>query len=342
MAEELTLLLDGKRFRFWETVSINLALDSIDTFSFSTPFNADNAAFRENFQPFTYKTVEIRINNDPIVKGVLISRDVTLTGKTLSLGGYSLPGILNDLPVPPDKYPIEFKDQDLRQIATQLASYYDVEVEFEGSPGLIFSPAVSPEPGEKILAFLIKLAKKRNFLVSNTVSGKLKFFVPLKSQVVTPLAQGAIPLLDVSITYKEQEMFSSVTGLGASQVGRDPEAFTIPISAIKNVNRPFVYTVSEAEGAELQSAVKFKAGRLFANAIGISTAVSTWRGKNAKIWAPGDFIKLRSPNNFFYNETNLLIRNISLQRTQSEESAALTPVFPGVFSGELPSKMPWE
>jgi len=102
MTENISLLIDNKRFDLWENISINLSLDSIDTFSFTTPFDKDNPVFRANFQPFTYKTVQIRLNDDPILNGLLISRNASIGSKTLALGGYSKPGVLGDLPVPAD------------------------------------------------------------------------------------------------------------------------------------------------------------------------------------------------------------------------------------------------
>ncbi len=341
MSEKISLLINGQRFQFWQNVEFNLSFDSIDKFGFTTPFDADNVKFRENFQPLTYSSVQIRLNDEPILNGIIAPKSCSIASKNLSLGGYSNPGVLNDLPIPIDKFPLEFKNQDLRQIAATAASYYDIPVKFSASPGASFSPLVSPAPGEKILAFLIKLAQKRSLLVSNTQAGELEFFIPGVSQTVTPLIQGEPPLADVSASFNEQQMFSSVTGLGAAEAGRDPESFTIKLLALFGINRPFIYTVSEAKGAELQAAVKFKAGRLFASAIPIKAEVSTWRGINNKIWTPGDFISLRAPNIYFYNETRLMIRNATFSQDAGTETASLDLVFPGVYSGELPQKMPW-
>lgn len=341
MAEKIAVLIDGKRFRDWENININLSLDSIDSFDFGTPFVVDNFDFRKTFLPATFPFIQIRLNDEPILNGILISKSTAMAEKSISLGGYSLPGRLNDLPVPSDKYPLEFVNQDLARIAATLASYYDVESQVLGVAGAVFDPPVSPEPAEKILAFLIKLAKKRSFLVSNSLSGKLTFFVPGSSSVVTPLKQGEPPLVDAKVDYDEQNMFSSVTGLGASNFGRDPESFTVPITVLQGINRPFVYAVSESQGAELQATVKFKAGRLFSNSIKISVEVVGWRGINKKIWTPGDFITLLAPNCYFFNETKLMIRSVSFSRDASSETASLELVFPGVYSGEFPERLPW-
>jgi len=342
MSEKVSLLLGGKRFQFWEDVKIDLSLDSIDTFSFTTPFLADDKVFREQFRPFTYSSLEIRIDDGPLLTGFILSKSSAVGNKTLSLGGYSRPGLLNDLPVPRDKYPIEFKEQTLSKIAATLGGYYDIDVNFDVSPGAKFSPQVGLEPPQKVLEFLIRLAQKRSLLVGNTLEGKLNFFVPGKSRNNTPLVQGQPPLLSATASYNEQEMFSSVTGLGKSDAGRDPESFTFPIPILKGIDRPFIYTVSDALGAELQSAVKFKAGRLFAGAISITVNVSDWRGANGKIWTPGDFITLQAPDIFFYNETRLMIKNVSLSQQADNDSASMNLIFPGVYSGELPEKMPWD
>jgi len=341
MSEKVSVLVGGKRFEAWEDININLSLDSIDTFSFGTAMIADNPEFRERFRPFNYASTEIRLNDETVLSGFLVNKSTSLNDKNLGLGGYSKPGVLKDLPVPPDKYPLELTNQTLPQIAGTLAGYYGIKALFSSPAGGPFAEGVSPEPSEKVLEFLIKLAQKREMLVSNTVAGDLDFFIPGKSDSINPLRQGELPLLDVQAEYTEQEMFSSVTGLGSADWGRDPESFTFPIPALKSVNRPFVYTVSDAKGSELQKAVQFKAGRVFAAAVSLSASVIGWRGLNGKIWAPGDFVSLHAPNNFIYNETKLLIRTVGLRKTSSDDTANLGLTFPGVFSGELPTKMPW-
>lgn len=340
MRENVSILIDGKRFEQWESVNLNLSLDSIDTFGIATPFQAYNQEFREQFHPLSYKSLEIRLNDDPILVGVLAPKAATLSEKTASLGGYSRPGLLNDLPVPFDKYPLEFKNQDLQRIAQQLGAIYDVSVSLSTPIGAPFE-RVSPEPTQKILEFLTELAKKRAVLLSNTLNGELRFFNPGSSGTTTPLRQGEIPLLNAKIDIDEQNYFTSVTGLGAAQAGRDPEAFTVPLPALPGVNRPFVYTVSDATGAELEAAVKFKAGRIFANAIKISADVLGWRGADQRVWSPGDFILLWAPNIWLYNETKLRIRTISLSQSASDETASLDLVFPGAYSGQIPTSLPW-
>jgi len=340
MRENVSILIDGGRFQNWESVNLNLSLDSIDTFGFSTPVQTNNQEFRERFRPLSYRKLEIRLNDEPILVGVLAPKSATLSEKIASLGGYSRPGLLNDLPVPFDRYPLEFKNQDLQRIAQQLGAIYDVSVLLSGPIGAPFE-RISPEPTQKILGFLTELAKKRAVLLSNTLKGELKFFTPDNSGASTPLRQGEIPLLDAKIDIDEQNYFTSVTGLGAAQAGRDPEAFTVPLPALSGVNRPFVYTVSDATGAELEAAVKFKAGRIFANAVKISADVLGWRGANGQIWSPGDFILLQAPNIWLYNETKLRIRTVALSQTSDDETVSLNLVFPGAYSGELPSKLPW-
>lgn len=341
MPEKISILINNRRFENWESVNINLSLDSIDTFSLGTSMSPENLDFTRAFEPFKYPSIEALANDELLLTGVIFPKSLGIGDKNISIAGVSTPGILNKLPVPPDKYPLELKKLDLRQIADLMAGYYDIPVVFSGSPGSPFQPAISPEPAESVLEFLVKLAKKRSFLVSNNVKGQLNFFVPGASEAASPLRQGEMPLLNVKCDYDDENMFTSVTGFGASDFGRDPESFTVPLLNLPGTVRPFVYTVSESQGADLQAAVKFKAGRIFANAVKISAEVSGWRGANSKIWLPGDFILLQAPGVYFYNETKLMIRGVALNRTASEETASLELFFPGVYSGELPEKFPW-
>ena len=55
---EIAILIDGKRFRFWQSVVIKRSLDAMDVVQIDAPFNADSLEFRDAFRPFAYKKIE--------------------------------------------------------------------------------------------------------------------------------------------------------------------------------------------------------------------------------------------------------------------------------------------
>jgi len=340
--DEIVIEIEKKRFRFWKNLSLNLTLDSIDNLTLTTVIDHQDTDFKRFFTPASFKEARVLVGEEEILRGYLINRSASLNYKELSFSIVSLPAVLNDLSVPPDRYPLEFKSQSLFAIAQQLASFYDIPVRFSAPAGPVFDPPVGLEPDEKILEFLIKLAQKRNLLVSNNRFGELKFFQPGSSQNSSPLRQGEIPLLDAELEIDEQQLYSSVTGFSSAEAARDPQKFTKKIKALAHLNRNFSYLVSESQGAELQQAVNFKASRLLAGAIKIRAVVASLRGKSGKLWWPGDFISLYTPGIFFYNETKLMIRNVNFSQSERNKNINLDLVFPELYLEKILEKLPWQ
>jgi len=104
---ETAVLVDGERFRFWDSIRITRALDTIDMVEFGAPFEADAPGFREAFQPFSFKPLSVTIGGEPFFTGTMIGVNPVLenTRKTIQISGYSLPGVLNDCTVPASFYP---------------------------------------------------------------------------------------------------------------------------------------------------------------------------------------------------------------------------------------------
>ena len=198
--DEVAILIDGKRFRFWDTVRITRAIDTMDTVEFGAPFDAEAPGFKDTFRPFSFKTVVITVGGAPLFTGTMVTVNPVIENarKIVSVSGYSLPGVLNDCTSPASSFPLEFDNQGLREIATALAAPFGISVEFLADQGAVFE-RVASEPGKKVLAFLTELAKQRNLVISSSSRGKLVFLQSSESgQPVARLQQGSAPVLSVT------------------------------------------------------------------------------------------------------------------------------------------------
>ena len=109
-----------------------------------------------------------------------------------------MPGILNDCTSPASSFPLEFNNQGLREIAVSLLEPFGIGVSFDVDQGAIFQ-RVASKPTDKVLKFLIGLAKQRNLIISNTEQGELLFTQSFQSPpFVANLEQGESPLLSVT------------------------------------------------------------------------------------------------------------------------------------------------
>lgn len=342
--EEVAVLIDGKRFRFWDKVRITRSIDTMATFEFGAPFDHTAPGFREIFKPFTFKRVEITVGGESLFTGTMVPVNPVIENnrRVIAVSGYSLPGVLNDCTPPASSFPLEFDGQGLQDIATTLAAPFGISVEFQADQGAIFD-RVACEPGKKVLSFLIELAKKRNLVISDTSRGKLIF---LKSATtgkpVARLQQGSTPVLSVTPTFNPQEYYSHITGIEPVIVGLPGSQFTVKNSRLEGVIRPMTFNVSDTKDANLKTAVEAKIGRMFGNMVSYSVNVNTWRDPNGNLWTPNTTIMLIAPDAMIYNEYEFEIRSIDFDRDRSTEIATLNLIIPGSFDGKIPEVLPWD
>ncbi len=337
----IKLVIGSDEFKFWSSFSITRSIDTLDVFNFDAPFG-ENSGIKDAIKPLQFKPGQLFIDDELLSTIVLVNPLPTLNAESnsISVDGYSKPGVLNDCNIKQDRYPIQLKDQTLEQIANTLAVFFGVEVEFTGSSGAKFKK-VKLEIDWKPLNFLIKLAKERGFLISNTVDGKLLFWKLNKKAVTTALKEGQTPLLSVTPNFSPQKYFSEVTGLSSRSVIKDPESVTIDNKNL-SVNRPFAYRVkNRLFGADLKNAVKWKMGLMIGNAIKYSIVVQGLRDERGEIWKPNTFINLTAPSTYVNNETKFVIKNLTLSKGDAE-TTTMDLVLPESYSGEIPERLPWD
>lgn len=341
---EVALLIDGTRFRFWSDLRLTRSLDAMDTVEFSAPFEADAPGFRDTFRPFSFKALGVTVGGDPLFTGTLVGvmPDLSNDQKTIGVSGYSRPGVLNDCTAPASAYPIEFNGLTLKAIAAALCEPFGLAVEFDGPVGSAFERA-AVEPGGNVLSFLSDLARQRGLVVSSTPAGALLF-----QQSVTPgapvavLRQGASPVLGVTPSFSPQQYYSHITGLEAVRVGTQGSQYTVRNPHLAGVVRPMTFSAPDVEGGDITDAVRAKTGRMFGNMAAYSVPVSTWRDPQGALWQPNTTVVLEAPGAMVYSAYEFVVRSVQFRRDGGSESAELDLVLPGSFSGETPEAMPWD
>jgi prophage tail gpP-like protein/phage tail protein X len=342
--DEVAILVDGKRFRFWDKVRITRAIDAMDTVEFGAPFDSEAPGFKDTFRPFSFKTVVITVGGTPLFTGTMVAVNPVIENgqKVVSVSGYSLPGVLNDCTSPASSFPLEYDNQGLREIATALAAPFGISVEFLADQGAVFE-RVASEPGKKVLAFLTELAKQRNLIISSSSRGKLVFLQSAESgQPVARLQQGSAPVLAVTPSFNPQEYYSHITGIEPVVVGLPGSQFTVKNPRLEGVVRPLTFNAPDTLDADVKAAVEAKAGRMFGNMASYSVRVATWRDPSGNLWEPNTTIKLLAPDAMIYSEYEFTIRSIEFSRDRTTETATLNLVIPGSFSGKIPESLPWD
>jgi prophage tail gpP-like protein/phage tail protein X len=341
---EVAVLIDGVRFRFWESIRITRSMDAMDLIEFTAPFEPDQATYRETFRPFSYKPVVVTVGGVPLFTGTMMGVSPILEGnrRTVGITAYSSPGVLGDCTPPASAYPLEFNGQGLQEIATTLAGHFGLAVEFTSDQGAIFE-RVAAKVDQKVLGFLAKLAQQRNLVISSTPAGQLLFQQSVDTgSPVAVLAQGTGPVLAIEPNFNAQGYYSHVTGLDPVLVGLKGSQFTVKNERLEGVVRPFTFKTPDTGGGSVKAAVDAKAGRMFAGVASYSVALSTWRDPSGDLWAPNTTIKLQAPGAMIYNSYEFVIRSVEFTRDNNSETARLNLVLPGAFSGQLPETLPWD
>lgn len=345
MSNEVKLLIDGTLFRYWQNIRIDMALDNIHTAEFNAPWDPDDATSRSTFKPLSFKSLELTINDEIQFSGRMVTPIPTITPdkSVVTVGCYAYPGVLGECTPGAAALPLEFKKQNLHQIAETLAKPFEISIDAQADPGATFDKFVV-DPTQKILKTISDLAKQRNQVISNTTDGKLLFWQSITSgNPVARLEQGLVPLFKVIPNFDTSSYYSELTGLKPMNV-RSKKSYQITVqnTLFSDVFRPFTFQVEDTKDADTLAAVESKVGRMFGNMISYSVSLPSWRTPSGDLWTPNTYIELKAPGAMIYERYKFLIRQVVLRKTPASETATLGLVLPGAFSGIQPERLPWD
>jgi len=345
-AQDVSIVIDGKKFTGWTGYEIVLNYDSLDTFSFTSPYSELLKELRETVMPFTFKPCQVFYDKKLLFKGTLLTPDPELTDteKEINLQGYPLCGILQDCTVPPGLYPGHYEGLTLKEIAEKMGNAYGIKIVFDGDPGEPFTE-VNFEPTEKVLDFLLKLCQQRQFLFSNDVEGRLVFFKPKKEKASAIFTEGETPLLSIKPKFQAQGFFSHVTGYSKTSEKENSHSFTWENKFLtkKGITRHTTITVDDTDSSgDLEKAVKAYAGRMFADCVSFDLRSDVHKNANGELYRKGMGVAVKSPAAMIQKETIFTARKVTLKRDTESKTADINLVLPGSFTEEIPEVLPWE
>lgn len=349
--EEVALSIGGKQWRFWGDLEITRSIDTHSTAGFTAPFDVEHKAFREAFRPFSYQPVEVKVGGAALFTGTLmdVQPKFEANQRSVQVSCYSKAAILEDCNIPASRTPFEASGLSLRQVAERLAAPFGVGVKLLVPDPPKFKRVntrartfdTKLESDQKIQDFLGDLARQRELLISDTELGELLFWKATSGgSPVVRLEEGKPPLVSVSPKLVAQQYFNEVTGFRFAKRGSKGNKYTQRLGG--DVLRSMSFRIDDIEKGDVPTAVRAHVGRMIAAAASYSVTVPTWRDPRGRLWAPNTTLVLRAPSAFVYQDCELLIREVTLHHDSDGTTASLTLVLPGAFSGELPTRRPWE
>lgn len=344
--DEVAVRINGRRFRWWESVTLRRAADSVDTFELSAPFEPDESEFRENFRPLAYQGVSVAIGGEPFFNGTMlaVAPSSTAEARTVTAAGYSLPGVLEDCTASGDTPSLEFIGLNLREIAEELLDPFGLRVVFEdgAEPGMAFLD-VSIGAGQAVMPFLAQLAQQRALVIGSNRAGDLVFRQSAQPgnpvAVFTPDQPG--PVRTVTPQFRPQQYYSHITGMEPEIIGITGGRVTIRNRRLDAI-RPHVFNVPDTQDTDLETAVQAKVGRMFGDVAAFTVGVTTWRDPSGALWRPNTTVQLHWPGAMIYRPYEFLIRAVELEAVGDRRAASLELVMPGAYRGEVPENLPWD
>lgn len=342
--DEIAIVIAGDYFGFWQDFELKSAIDSYTTFSFKAPWDPSRREFRDTFRPFSYHSVEVLLDLETQLTGTMLVNDPDFDSESsvITANGYARPAVFEDVNATPGT-PLEFKKQKLRSIATQIADPFGIKIAMEGGEGAVFDK-VKIDRGNKIQEFLVDLAKQRNFVITDTVDGDLLFWQSVEpGNPVARFVEGERPLVKIKPKFSPQDYYSEVTGYAKKKRGKAPVKWTEHNRWLEQPLRPLTFHLEDTERADAPEATKAKIGRMFANMVSYAIeGLPGWRDPQGNRWQRNTTVTVKAPRAMIYEETELVIREVTLTQTAEVKSTTLELCLPGAFNGKLPDFLPWD
>lgn len=340
---ELALEVNQVPIGTFDDFELAMAVDAIWKCGFTVPNEPETRAL---FVPMASPEVTVDSNGTRLFTGRAESPQPANepTSRSLGIACYSTPGILERVTPPLAAFPLEYTNANLVAIANDLCAFHGVSVDFQADAGATFD-RVDIQPNEDILSFLAGLAAQRGPVITSNTAGQLVFWNG--GETGAPIARyekGYAPALSVSVAIDESQYYSKVSGFIPAKSKKESagKQFTVENPFATDLVRPYSFEAKDISPGELETSVNTAAGRMFASIFSATLELPTWYTEYGVLFTPNQTIELKSPDDFINDFYEFLITGVSLSKVSNEYRATLELSLPGIFSGEIPERMPWQ
>jgi prophage tail gpP-like protein len=331
---------------YFNDFEVDLKFDSVaSTFSFNSYFDPYNRSHAELYCLSHFHDCTLQDDGETLITGRLMGNEFGLSSvKELSkLGGYSLPGVLEDCSIPPTIYPLETNGLSIAQIARKIAAPFHLNVVIDPLVADAMNKPIAktaPEPTQTCKDYLTELCTQRHIIITHNEKGEL-LFTKAKTdlQPITHFEEG-ISGVTIRTVFQGQGIHSHITVMKqASSDGGNAGEFTIrnPYCPVAHVYRPIVITQSSGDDITTE---EFAQQQLAAELKNIKIIINTDRWKiDGKIIRPNNVVSVFSPSAYIYKKVNLFVESVRLKGDSKSRTAELTCVLPEVYNGQMPKNI---
>lgn len=333
--------ITNRRVDYFNQFKLNLQYDSIaSTFSFNFYFDPQNPDHKEMTCVSHYHLATLEHNGELLLTGYVLSQAFNHSNvkQLAAIGGYSLPGFLEDCEIPTSLYPLQSDNLTLRQIAQKLIQPFKLKLVVDPSVSKkvdsVYDTSTASE-SQTIKGYLTELAAQKQVIISHNEKGELLFTsAKTKQKPILHFEDGVIGT-SMSLSFNGQAMHSHITVQKQASVdGDNAGESTVTNPYVPFVYRPKVKTQSSGNDNDTVLAAKQLLAAELKN-IKLTIVTDRWE-LDGKILKPNNIISVMNPEIYIYKKTNWFIESIDFIGDNKSVTATLNCVLPEVYNGETP------
>lgn len=351
--------------KFFEKFTIDMKYDSIaSTFSFDFLFDPDNQDHKDMACIGHFHICSLKHNDETVLTGYVLSQGFNDMPETelATLGGYSLPGVIEDCQIYPEVsgaalrdidlksteespvldggYPLQSDGLSLKQIAEKYLSPFRIKMVIDPSVAGLMDQTydeTTAKETQTLKAYLTELASQRNIVITHDQLGRLVFTKPSASKKpVTHFAKGETKWTSMSLSFNGKDMHSHIRTF--QQQDEDEQIGSIE-SEVLNPYVPFVFrpravVQNSGDANDTENSAKNVLASELKN-IRLNIGIHRWDIEN-KIIRPGEIISVTNPKVYLYKKSNWFVESVHLEGDADSMTARLECVLPEVYTGEVP------
>ena len=345
MPKDLALFVEGKRLTQFSGFTLGRAMDVVGSgVSFDAPFFPAERVYRDLFRPRKHQVVEALIGGKLVFTGTMdfVTPKGSATKTSVSIQCRSKAGVTVDCTFEKSDFPIQFSKAKLDEIAEAVLVKFGLTASFPDGPGALFEEAGPSSPTDTVFSFLQNLARQRELLITDDASGNIVFYrARTTAAPVATLAEGQQGVTVSEGRYDGTKSYSSFDVFGQEKGKSDNHARVVDPS-MEGIIRPKSIQANDTNAANIKGSAEWAATTSIAAAIAVPLRVTDWDKENGDLWNPGDIITLASPGIMIYKPYAFIIKSVVLQDLPSSQVADFTMTIPNAYSGELPTRYPWD
>lgn len=334
----MKIKVNNQFLNFFDNLVINLSLDSFaSSFSFVTRFNPNNNTHKALFKPLSFNRVQIYTNEDKLLlNGFFVNHSFRSSNQPqlINISGYSKAGVLEDVTIPVDQYPLEKNNVNLNEITDALINPFGISKVVRQSALndmiLNYEKAVA-SPSQSIKAFISDLASQRNVIISHNSNGDLVFFKSLQTSK-PKRTYNKSNVIGMDLNVRGQGIHSEIS------VIRQPSDDN---SGVETVDTVFNNLVAKKRSftSVLNSGLDTDTGKAANNVLASELTNITLNINLHKIdhdLIPGDLISIQNDEVYLYKPSKFIIDSVTINEKSDSETMSLNCLLPEVLSGNNP------